>query len=290
LAILRWHLLTIAHTLWVGGFTVTITTNAASHLYLRYSNIFPRIHRKTVERRGVAFGWDVRYCFTVYQHIEQNEPGDTFTHTFTWPSWQNCNTRYFYFWGTMGAQDSVSDSPIFWLHYLWTPPVYLILRPVGVGDLTEHNQHPDAGEHWQKVDEEAANDGADYVYSSTKVGFGSIDLYTITPHTLPEGTLIEKLILSGQFYIPWSVGFPGAARFYLKTLGVEHHTDFEPFIYDAWYSTPSVDIPLNPESGLPWTLDDLTNLQIGTQMATSFASGPTKNSQLYIEVYIIPPG
>jgi len=120
--VLRFHLLTIDHEMVEGGFTVTITTNAACHLYLRYSGVFPRIHRKSVARRGLVMGWDARYCFVAYQHLEQDEAGDTFTHTFTWPGWENCNTRYFYFWGTMGGQDMVSDTPIFWLHYLWIPP------------------------------------------------------------------------------------------------------------------------------------------------------------------------
>lgn len=118
--VFRFHLLTINHEMVEGGFTVTVTTNTPCHLYLRYSNVFPRIHRKSTVRRGLVMGWDARYCFTVYQHLEQNEEGDTSSHTFTWPGWVNCNTRYFYFWGTKGATEMVSDSPIFWLHYLWT--------------------------------------------------------------------------------------------------------------------------------------------------------------------------
>ncbi|MBA7536653.1 hypothetical protein ES705_28917 [subsurface metagenome] len=119
---LRFHLLTIDHEMWEGGFTVTVTTNVACHLYLRYSDVFPRIHRKSVARRGLVMGWDARYCFVAYQHIEQNEAGDTSTHTFTWPGWSDCETRYFYFWGTIGGWDMVSDTPIFWLHYLWEVP------------------------------------------------------------------------------------------------------------------------------------------------------------------------
>ncbi len=124
----RFHLLTIDHEMVEGGFIVTTTTNAACHLYLRYSNVFPRIHRKSIARRGLVMGWDARYCFTVYQHIEQNEEGDTLTHTFTWPGWVNCNTRYFYFWGTMFGLEMVSDSPIFWLHYLWEVPPEPLLK------------------------------------------------------------------------------------------------------------------------------------------------------------------
>jgi len=122
----RWHLLTIDHEMTPYGFIVTTTSNKACHMYLRYSDVFPRIHRKSVLRRGVAFGWDARFCFTVYHHIEQNEPGDTLTHTFTWPGWANCETRYFYFWAFVDGHDAVSDSPIFWLHYLWVAPPLII--------------------------------------------------------------------------------------------------------------------------------------------------------------------
>ena len=124
--VLRFHLLNLYYSQVEGGFIVTVTTNAACHLYLRYSDNFPHIHRKGIPRRGLVMGWDARYCFTAYHHIEQNEESDTFTHTFTWPGWKDCNTRYFYFWGTMGGQDMVSDTPIFWLHYLWgAPPEYI---------------------------------------------------------------------------------------------------------------------------------------------------------------------
>lgn len=155
--VLRFHLLTIDHEMVEGGFIVTITTNAACHLYLRYSDVFPRIHRKSVARRGLVIGWDARYCFTVYYHIEQNEPGDTWTHTFTWPGWSDCETRYFYFWGTMGGQDMVSDTPIFWLHYLWEEfPPYDSFYPdahpeVATVDGHCRNSPDDPAESWANM-------------------------------------------------------------------------------------------------------------------------------------------
>lgn len=283
--VLRFHLLTINHYIWEGGFTVIITTNAACHLYLRYSDIFPRIHRKPVERRGLVMGWDARYCFTVYQHIEQNEAGDTWTHTYTWPGWEDCHTRYFYFWGTMGGQDMVSETPIFWLHYLWVLPPGYLLRPNGIGDLDNHLQLPDTGEHWEKVDEVIANDDANYVYGAT--GDGTVDLYTIEPHGLPPGTVIDSLTFHGRFYRGFAhVGHHAAANWWLKTLGMEKNYPTA-YIYDRWY-TDSKDFPLNPVSSAPWTLAQLTDLQIGTGL--SYTSTPKKedegrNTQLYLDVH-----
>jgi len=135
--VLRFHLLDLYYSQIEGGFTVTVTTNAACHLYLRYSDVFPHIHRKGVLRRGLVMGWDARYCFVAYHHIEQNEADDTFTHTFTWPGWSNCEKRYFYFWGTMGGQDMVSDTPIFWLHYFEEELPPFVYSP-RVDNLTGH--------------------------------------------------------------------------------------------------------------------------------------------------------
>jgi len=132
-------MLTIDHEITADGFIVTITTNRACHCYLRYSKVYPRIHRKGVLRRGVVFGWDARFCFVSYQHIEQNEEGDTITHTFTWPGWENCSTRYFYFFATVGGFPGVSDSPIFWMHYLLEvgpPPVQTIFYPDPSPEIT----------------------------------------------------------------------------------------------------------------------------------------------------------
>jgi len=135
----HFHLLTIAHEITADGFIVTITTNRPCHVYLRYSKVYPRMHRKGTQRRGEAFGWDVRFCFVSYQHLEQDEPGDTITHTFTWPNWENCWTRFFYFWATVGGYEAVSDSPIFWMHYLWVvgpPPVVTIFYPDASPEVT----------------------------------------------------------------------------------------------------------------------------------------------------------
>ncbi|MBA7682657.1 hypothetical protein ES703_91009 [subsurface metagenome] len=69
---------------------------------------------------------DARFCFVAYQDLEQNEPGDTFTHTFTWLGWLHCETRYFYFWATWMGERMISTSPIFYKHYV-APKVFTAL-------------------------------------------------------------------------------------------------------------------------------------------------------------------
>ncbi|MBA7535545.1 hypothetical protein ES705_27803 [subsurface metagenome] len=100
-------------------------TDTASHCWCRVSSNPPRIHKKSVKRRGTDFMSELRFCFTVYIDIDQLEPGDTTTHTFVVPDWPYCTTRYFYFWGSVDSVTCVSTSPPFHYHnaYSYVPPV-----------------------------------------------------------------------------------------------------------------------------------------------------------------------
>jgi len=46
----------------------------------------PQKHAKPVERRGLFWMWDARFCFVAFCDVEQEEEGDTLTHTFIMPS------------------------------------------------------------------------------------------------------------------------------------------------------------------------------------------------------------
>ncbi len=104
---------------------ITMITDIASHVFIRVSDNPSRIHTKSVKRRGTDFMSELRFCFTVYEDIEQLEPGDTTTHTFIVPDWPYCTTKYFYFWGSVDGVTCVSTSPPFHYHnsYTYIPPV-----------------------------------------------------------------------------------------------------------------------------------------------------------------------
>ncbi len=101
------------------GYIIVVTSDVPCHLFMRWTIENPRTHIDPELKRGAYFPARVRFCFVEYKDNEQQEAGDTLTHTFIKLGWPECQTRYFYFWGTMGGQDMVSDTPIFWLHYLW---------------------------------------------------------------------------------------------------------------------------------------------------------------------------
>ncbi len=105
--------------------TITVTTNVPCHLFCRLSKEPPRIHKKSVMRRGEAFMSELRFCFTVYEDNEQVEAGDTLEHTWVKPAWPFCTTKYFYLWGSISGVTCVSTSPPFHYHnsYIYVPPV-----------------------------------------------------------------------------------------------------------------------------------------------------------------------
>ncbi len=272
-----WHMLTINHEMVAGGFMVTITSNAASHLYLRYSSVFPRIHRKTTQSRGLAMGWDARFCFTVYQHIEQDEAGDTYTHTFTWPGWVNCNTRYFYFIGTTGGLDSPSESPIFWMHYLWEAPPY--------GPPETVKFYPDAHPETTSVDGWATREVPELTWAEIHDGVGTHSGDTVViewayihssltsnlwlsikrtailfdTSIIPEGSLYDEATfhIKELFCTNTLGGNPSLAVFQSDPIS---NNQIVPADYGRFFSTPLSDIRypavFNPEDWSVFTLNE----------------------------------
>lgn len=112
----RFAVLSIAYDDGAEGIRIRCTTDVACHLFCRISTKPPRKHRIPVIVRGYPLRDDYRWCFTVYHDNEQEEDGDTPVHSFIKVPWPFCETRYFYFWGTVAGVVSPSTSPLFKKH------------------------------------------------------------------------------------------------------------------------------------------------------------------------------
>jgi len=112
----HWAILTIDQILTATGYKIVVTTDVPCHLYMRWSTNPPWIHHVPIERRGVFLKTDIQICFTVFEDNQQEEAGDTTTHTFIKEPWASCETRWFYFHGTIGGIASPSTSAIFKKH------------------------------------------------------------------------------------------------------------------------------------------------------------------------------
>ena len=120
----HWYIIDWAQTLALDSVTIVAETNRACHLWLRYTLIEPEKHHNAIMRRGAPIGTHIDQCFVVGHDIEQNELGDTTTHTFAVPDWPVCQTRWFYLWGQQAGIDSPSLSPVFEKHNIG--PTYVI--------------------------------------------------------------------------------------------------------------------------------------------------------------------
>lgn len=107
----------VQYTLLCDGYIIVVTTDVPCHLFMRWTTVKPQVHTVPVYRRGLYMHGDVYLCFVAYRDNEQEEAGDTLTHTFIKRNWPICQTRYFYFWGMVGAVVCKSTSASFELHF-----------------------------------------------------------------------------------------------------------------------------------------------------------------------------
>lgn len=110
------------------AYVIIITTDDVAHLWLRYSFNKPQKHPKGTVLRGLPVMGDVYYCFTAFTDIEQEEAGDTLTHTFIITPIVTCSPFWFYFHGTVAGAVSPSTSAIFGRHL--TTKVYAHTFPI----------------------------------------------------------------------------------------------------------------------------------------------------------------
>lgn len=155
--LLHFAVLSITYTLTATGYKIVCVTNNPCHLFMRYSTTPPQkhIHHKMV--RGAPVGTYIDQCFVAYHDNEQEEPGNTITHTFIKEHWPGCQTRWFYFWGTVAGELSPSASPIFIKH-----------RPVS--DIF----YPDPGSGLTTCDGYVARSGVFEPFAVLRAGAGTM--------------------------------------------------------------------------------------------------------------------
>ncbi|MBA7524593.1 hypothetical protein ES705_16734 [subsurface metagenome] len=96
---------------------VKTTTDNPCHLTLYWTLNKPLTHKKIIALRGMTLPWGAYFCLNALNAIEQEEGGDTLTHTFICPDWFYCQTRYFVMAGTVEGIVSPSTSAIYERHH-----------------------------------------------------------------------------------------------------------------------------------------------------------------------------
>lgn len=97
---------------------IACVTDIACHLWLRWTERPVGMHQRTTTKSGYPFLADPKYCLVEYNEVEQNEAGDTLSHTFNFAGWAECEWRWWYIVGYVAGEGSPSASCIFQAHYL----------------------------------------------------------------------------------------------------------------------------------------------------------------------------
>ncbi|MFQ5997027.1 MAG: hypothetical protein ACE5KP_05320 [Dehalococcoidales bacterium] len=162
------------------------------------------------------------------------------------------------------------------------------LRPNAAGDETGiADQYPATGAHWDKVDE-AISDG-DSTYVETSWWDWQEDLYNIGNHTAGGGTInYVKVYMVARSIVDAE---RDNAYVHIKTNGVEYNGTQERTT--ASYTTYSYQWSNNPQTGNPWTWDEIDALQIGAGLRSRRDGGKpseryTRVTQVYAEVNYTP--
>jgi len=154
------------------------------------------------------------------------------------------------------------------------------LRPDGVGDETNIDlQEPLSGAHWDKVDDVTSD--SDSTYVGTEWFEWQEDLYNIADHSTGSGNInyVRVYAVAKAEIVNKEVT---NLYLHIKTNGVEDNgpeaqisTSYLPYSYQ-WNT--------NPQTGNPWTWDEIDALQIGVGLRRPKPGNYTRVTQVYAEV------
>jgi len=271
------------------GFSVAAFTDVPCHLYCRITSQEPRIHKEASYRRGLWIADDVRFCFTVFEDIEQEEAGDTTEHHFIQEPWPVCYTKWFYLHGTIDALPCVSTSPYFALHREKQELPSQLLHPDGDGDLTQllstDEPHylavlyedtvfipPNGGYIWGRWD-------GHYVRKNWWPWGYRSDLYTFDDPAVCDNPITDLIC----YYRLCRDAYPyGKWKSHLRILGFDYYSDPRPAYYGFYLAEHSW--PINPSSLAPWTQQEVADLQAGIAMDKVGSYGNLVCDLMYIEL------
>ncbi len=162
----------------------------------------------------------------------------------------------------------------------------VILRPIGTGDETEvKSQSPATGDHWDKVDE-AASDGDGTYVSEDRTAWNE-DLYNTANHSTQEAggdvQYVEVFMVSRAS----ANSTQESAYVHIKTNGLEDNGASENLSTN--YTSYSNQWNINPQSGSPWTWNEVDNLQTGVGMRKAGAAIDSLCTQVYANINFDAP-
>ncbi len=165
------------------------------------------------------------------------------------------------------------------------------LLPNAYGDDTElPTQHPEEGEHWDKVDDLYADDYGTYV-STLSSKHWERDLYNLSNPIMYTG---QETILSVTVYFRFAAAgdYNALAMAAIKTNGEVHEGPNEVHLGNL-FETKSYRWVTNPATEDPWTFEEINDLQAGITIRGADKYQPALCTQVTVCVdyeYVIIEG
>ncbi len=166
--------------------------------------------------------------------------------------------------GNLAAYEPVTTDQPDWESVLPQQSVSETLRPTAAGDTTGiSSQEPDSGAHWDKVDDETADDLSTYIYTSSTSY--EIDLYNISNHSEGAGTINSVTVFSR---FSGDTGRTGYAKAIIKTHDMTYEGNAESQT-GTTFADESYTWTINPNTSSAWTWNEIDALQAGVSLRGS---------------------
>lgn len=159
-----------------------------------------------------------------------------------------------------------------------------VFRPTGAGLLTEiGSQYPASGSHWDKVDEETADENATRVYIITTPGTWQTDLFSFTP-TVMGGRINFVRVHRRTGCNPVHPEYSSTKSALLVSgESVPAFSDATSDPGDSAYHDHYYDWTVNPITSSQWTWSEFFLLQFGVSIYHA-TYGDTNCTQCYMTV------
>ncbi len=159
------------------------------------------------------------------------------------------------------------------------------MRPNGVGDLSECTRSAGAC-NYECVDEDVANDDADYVQMGTSSNVWYTDLYHLSTAELKNILYVAEWIRVRQTMYSNTWLF----RNVIKTHGEVFTVQENDYPNNDWHDICYI-WRLNPYTNAQWTQEEINDLQAGVGLY-GYAAYPPRCTQVYVQVlgYTPPAG
>lgn len=108
----RWLIVSYVHS-WAGNtILISCTTDNPCHLYLHHTDRHPTRAKLSDWDGGIGWMTRPRWAASEFTTVDQQQPGDTTTHTFSFDGWTPSSVRWWAITGTIAGAHSPSASPI----------------------------------------------------------------------------------------------------------------------------------------------------------------------------------